>query len=248
MSRLVEQGDVFFFYRPRVGLAEAHDLQGVQRFFFVLTPEGKGLYRRIIVGRKRLPDPRGHERIWAFVAEVADQPEELRDELRSQAYETRTRGVRVVPPARPVGEGRYGIAEHDGHTHLAYLLELPRKAGPAQDAFRIRPEASCLVAVRNPLVDVPSGAGMRPEQRAKYPPELQERFGDRRFISVGDPRLLDYEGAEIVLIGAAENVREELGIDLEPRTERVENADIFQKLRTGPEELPTEALEHGRLR
>jgi hypothetical protein len=45
----------------------------LQRLLLVLKPDGARRYRRIIVGRKRLPDPASHEREWAFVAEVADQ-------------------------------------------------------------------------------------------------------------------------------------------------------------------------------
>jgi hypothetical protein len=248
MSRTVEQGDVFFFYRPRVGTGEVDELSDVQRFFFVLMPDGTQRYRRIVVGRKRLPDPREHERIWAFVAEVGDNPEALQGELRPETYQTRTRGVRVQPEARPVGEGRYAIVEHDGHTHFAYVLELPREPGAAQEAFRIRPEASYIVAVRNPEAEAPPNAGLRPDQRPDYPPEVRERFGGRRFIALDDPGLLDYEGTELVLIGAAEDVEAELGVELEPRDVELEAADIFRRLRIRPGELPTEPIEEGQLR
>ena len=245
VSRIVEQGDIFFFYQPRVGVDEVDELADVQRFFVVLMPEGAQRYRRIVVRRKRLPDPGEHERIWAFVAEVGDNPEELHDELRRKAYETLTRGVRVQPEARPAGEGRYAIVEHNGHTHLAHVLELPRQPGPAHEAFRIRPEASYIVAVRNPEAEAPPNAGLRPDQRPAYPPELQERFGDRRFIGLDDPSLLDYEGTELVLIGAAEDVESELGVELDPRDVELETADIFRRLRIRPGELPFEPIEQG---
>jgi hypothetical protein len=247
MSRIIEQGDIFFFYRPRLGVDAVDELTDVQRFFFILRPDGSSRFRRIIVGRKRLPDPAAHERTWAFVAEVAEQPEELHKELESTTYETRTRGIRVQPEARPAGEGRYAIADHSGHTHLAYVLELPNKPGPAQEAFRIRPEASYVVAVRNPLDEGPPGVGLRPAQRAQYPPELQERFGGRRFAPLDDPRFLDYEGAELVLNGAAEDVEAELGIKLDAERAALEDADLFRQLRLKPGELPTEPLEDGRL-
>jgi hypothetical protein len=247
-ARIVEQGDVFFFYRPRVGADEVDDLSDVQRFFFVLMPDGSQRYRRVIVGRKRLPEPREHERVWAFVAEVGSQPEELQKELLRQAYETRTRGLRVQAEARPAGEGRYAIVEHNGHSHLAYVLELPREPGPAQEAFRIRPEASYIVAVRNPEAEAPPNTGLRPHQRPVYPPELRERFGERRFIPLDDPALLDYEGTELVLIGAAEDVESELGIELDPKDVALETADIFRRLRIRPGELPTVPIERGELR
>jgi hypothetical protein len=248
MGRIIEQGDIFFFYRPRVDATEVDELEDVARFFLILRPDGKARYRRLVVGRKRLPDPREHEREWAFVDEVVERPDELREELGQHAYETKTRGPRIEPEARPVGEGRYAIVEHGDHTHLTYVLELPREPGRAQDAFRIRPEASYVIAVRNPEVAAPPGVGLRPGRRANYPPDLMERFGHRRFASLGDPRFLDVRGAELVLIGAAEDVEEELGIRLEPEDERVETADVFRKLRLPREDRLIEPLTRGDLR
>jgi hypothetical protein len=233
VSRILEQGDIFFFYRPRVRVDHVDQLSDVRNFSFLLKPDDRSLYRRVIVGRKRLPEPREHERNWAFVVEVTESPEELREDIELDA--------------RPVGEGRYAIVEHNDHTHLTYVLELPREPGRAQDVFRIRPEGSYIVAVRNPRADAPSPAGLRPGQRAQYPPELMEYFGNRRFIAVVDPRLLDYEGAEMVLIGAAEDVRAELGIELDPEEERVEDADLLRTLQLQPGDLPTEPLQDGPL-
>lgn len=105
VSRILERGDIFFFYRPRVNAARAYDFEDVQRFFFVLRPDGKRLFREIIVGRKRLPDPDSHEREWAFVAEVSPRASELEDELEADVYDTKTRGLRVEPEARPRGRG-----------------------------------------------------------------------------------------------------------------------------------------------
>jgi hypothetical protein len=83
---------------------------------------------------------------------------------------------------------------------------------------------------------------MNPRQRADYPPELLERFRGRRFIAIETPELLDYEGAELVLIGASEDVSGELGIDLDAEEESVENADIWRKLRLRPDRVPVDPL------
>jgi hypothetical protein len=213
-----------------------------------MKPDGTSRFRRIIVGPKRLPDPERHERFWAFVAEVAESPDELRDDIERTAYETRTRGVRIQSEARPAGEGRYALVDHERHTHLAYVLELPPEPGAAQNLFGIEREASYVIAVRNPEAPAPSGAGLDPQQRARYPEDLKERFRGRRFAAVEVPELLDHEGAEIVLIGASEDVRGELGIELDIEDERVTEADIFDELRLAPGELPTEPLERGELR
>jgi hypothetical protein len=247
MSTLVERGDVFFFYRPRVEASEVDDLEDVQRFFLILKPDGRRLYRVIVVGPKRLPEPSRHERTWAFVAETATRPAVVRDELEQKTYPTKTRGTRVEQEARPAGEGRYAIVDHDGHTHLAYALELPTEPGPAQRAFHITKEASYIIAVRNPDAPAPPGAGLRPDRRAAYPEELLERFRGRRFIPVDTPALLDYEGAVVVLIGASEDPGDELGIELDAEEERLADADIFRELRLRPGELPVDPLERGEL-
>jgi hypothetical protein len=192
VSEVREQGDVLFFYRPRLQAQEVDDLSDIQRFFVILRPDDPPRYRRLIVGRKRLGDPGSHEREWAFVVQVTDDPNQLREALEED------------PPARPAGEGRYAIAEHGGHTHLVYVLERPREPGEVQRALNIRPQASYIVAVRNPDAPAPPGAGLPEHRRAVYPPELRERFGTRRFIPADPPELLDHPGTELVLIGAAE--------------------------------------------
>jgi hypothetical protein len=214
----------------------------------ILKPDRKRKYRRVIVGRKRLPEPDRHEREWAFIDEVVDDPEKLEEEFERRAYRTKTRGIRVEPGARPVGEARYAIVDHEGHTHLAYVLELPREPGPAQATFGIRPEASFVMAIRNPEAEAPPGMGLLPHARAQYPTELMERFRGRRFAPVDDPRFLDHPGAEIVLIGAGEDVEGELGLELNPKHLELDTAAVFRTLRLRPDELPVDPLERGQLR
>ncbi|HEV7884247.1 MAG TPA: hypothetical protein VGO81_11810 [Solirubrobacteraceae bacterium] len=248
MTEVLERGDIFWFYRPRVGVDDVHDLADVQRFFFILGPDGASRYRRLVVGRKRMPDPASHEREWAFVAEVTEDPEELRDDIEPVRYETKTRGERVVGPARPAGEGRYVIAAHDDHTHFATALELPPAPGPVQRRFGIAEQASYIVAVRNPDVDVPRGQGLPPERRADFPAELCERFRGRRFAALTPPSFLDYPGAEIVLIGTSTEAERELGVELDAEQERLEEADVFAKLGLRPDDVPVEPLARGEWR
>ncbi|MFL5963261.1 MAG: hypothetical protein ACJ757_10265 [Gaiellaceae bacterium] len=233
MSRILERGNLFFFffYRPRVETDRVDDLGDVQRFFLVLEPDGARRFRRLVVGRKRLPDPSERERTWAFVAEVAKRPEELQDELERKVYETKTRGTRVQPEARPAGEARYAIVDHEGHTHIAYALELPRRRGEVQKALRIEREGSFIAAVRNPDAPAPRGTGLPSRERAEFPKRLAETFRGRRFAPLNPPDFLDYEGAEIVLIGAAEDAGRELGIDFDTQRERLDTADLVRDLR-----------------
>jgi hypothetical protein len=223
MSHVLERGGILFFYRPRVDVEEADALEDVQRFFIVLRPAETRRFRCIVIGRKRLPDPEAHERVWGLVVEVADDSDELGEELERKTYETKTRGTRKLPEARPAGEGRYSIVGHDGHTHLAYTLEVPPEPGEVQRAFLIEHEASYIVALKNPQAE--------PRTGGEFPDDVNRRFGGRRFISVEPPSLLDHEGIELVLFGAARHAEAELGIDLDASVERVETADILQDLR-----------------
>jgi hypothetical protein len=80
-------------------------LKDVERFYILLKPWRRQLYRLIILGRKRLPDPEQHDRFWAFVWRVFRDREELNEELGEKGYATKTRGIRKVAPARPAAEG-----------------------------------------------------------------------------------------------------------------------------------------------
>jgi hypothetical protein len=243
MSPILERGDLFFFYRPRVAADRVADLRDVQRFFLVLEPDGTELFRRLVVGQKRLPDPSSHERTWAFVAEVAARPEELRGAFERRVYDTKTGGTRVQPEARAAGEARYAIVQHDGHTHLAYALELPRRRGEVQKALGIEREASFIAAVRNPDSPAARGTGLPTRERADFPNQLLELFRGRRFAPLSPPDFLNFEGAEIVLIGAVEDAERELGIDFDTRRERLEASDLVRNLRLRlGEDVPAEPV------
>ena len=248
MPNILETGHVYFFYRPRVEKDRAESLEDVERFYLVLHPRDKQVWRLLIVGRKRLPEVKdGKERVWGFVAKVGHKPEEVEDELDRHSYGTKTRGERVQPEARPAGEGVYSLVAHDKHTHLTYRLEFPRQPGKVQEELRIEPEASYIVTVRNPETPAPPTAGLQPEQRATFPEELKKKFRGRRFISV-EPDFLDYEGAELVLVGAAAKPEEELGIELKPEEESETQAAIFRDLGLEREQHPLEPLFKGEWR
>lgn len=248
MSKILERGDLYFFYRPRLEAATPAGLDDVARFYFVLKPRGRRIYRLLVVGEKRLPSVTrdGNRRSWAFVWRVGREPREIEDELDPDRYVTRTRGERIVPPARPAGEAVYAIVRHDDHTHLAYALELPREPGEVQRVLNIEPEASHVVAVRNPEVPAPPGVGLQADRPAAYPPDLLARFRGRRFAALDPPAFLDHENAEIVLIGAARDVRQELGIELDPEVEDERDADIFRDLRLERTRHPVGPLFEGR--
>jgi hypothetical protein len=246
-GQILEHGNIYFFYRPRVDHRTVESLEDVQRLYMILSPRG-GPYRLVVIPRKRLPsvDRDGGRTAWAFVESVAARAEDVEDALDPETYRTQTRGERQRPAARPAGEGVYAIVRHGDHTHLAYALELPPKPGPVQRALNILEEASYIVSVKNP--DAPSGpgTGLDEAHRATFPERLRERFQGRRFASADPPGFLDHEGAEIILIGAAPDVSSELGIDLDPERETVATAEIFGDLKLEKSLHPVTPLLRGR--
>ncbi len=131
------------------------------------------------------------------------------------------------------------------HTHLAYVLELPTEGRDVQRALNIREEGSYVISVKNPEAPSPRGAGLEEREEAKFPKRLQERFRDRRFVSVAPPEFMNHEGAELLLIGAAGDVSEELGIALDAESESADSAEVFTDLRLDREQHPTAPLLKG---
>jgi hypothetical protein len=213
----------------------------------VLSPERKKIYRMIIVGRKTMPDiHNGGGPNWGFVDMVTKNPAEIEKELQETHYETKTRGERELPAARPAGEGVYAIVRHGGHTHLVYSLELPRDPDKVQRDLRIEKEGSYIISVKNPEKGAPPGTGLRRGEKAAFPGKLQEVFRGRRFADCDPPDFLDYEGAELILIGAKEDPRKELGVKLETEKETERSADIFTDLKMKRSEHPVAPLFEGK--
>ena len=74
-----------------------------------------------------------------------------------------------------------------------------------------------------------------------------EKFGDRRWINVEDPHLLDYENTQLLLIGARKkDVEEELGIDIDEQKETERSADLFKELKIKKEQVPLKPLLKGK--
>jgi hypothetical protein len=241
---LIEQGDIYFLYRPRVEADEVRGLDDVQRLYLLLRPQGLRKYRLLIVGRKRLPDPGRHDRFWAFVYKVFKSRADLREELGQSRYRTRTRGARDEPAARPAAEGVYALVLHGDHTHLTYALELPERPGLADHALNIPRQASYVIAVKNPEAESPPGAGLDPEHEARFPRALREQFKGRQFIAVETARFLDYPGAELMLIGASGDPHKELGLEFHPDHETEHTADVLKDLRL-PREIVRKPLFEG---
>lgn len=235
-TETLEHGEIYFFYRPKLGVDEVRGRPDVQRLYMVLAAKRpRRIYRLFVVGRKKLPEVtpgRQHpeRRNWALNVLTSTKVEDLRRELASFEYATKTRGTRVAPAAEPVGQGRYQLLRHGDHTELAYALRLPRVPGPAQEEFAIEDEASYVVAIKNPDVSTPGAPS--PSRPPEYPKRLREKFGSRRWIPVDDPALLDYENTQLLLLGAhTTDVEEELGVRLDVGDEKRTAEQVCRELR-----------------
>jgi hypothetical protein len=239
-GEVLEQGDVFFLYRVKVDTEHAAGLDDVQGLYLVLEPEGDGPFRRVEVGRKALPPPgwAGRRHGWAFVAEVTDRGEELGEAVPAEAYETKTRGRRVQPEDRPLAEGRYALVRRGDDVHLEYALDRPREPGPPQEETGVLPERAFVLSVKDPTNQTRGQRAPTSGRSEPLPPELQERFGGRRFVAADPPAFLDHEGVELLLMPAGEA---EDGVDVEPDGE----VDLFDDLGVDADAVPTEPLERG---
>jgi hypothetical protein len=111
----------------------------------------------------------------------------------------------------------------------AYLLELPQEVGPTQKEFEIRKEASYIISVKNPKINVPGFAAFSSARKPEYPSRLMEIFGDRRWIDIENSELLDYENTQLLLIGARKkDVEEVLGINIDEEKE-TQKVQIYLK-------------------
>ena len=254
-SEIIEQGDIFFFYRPKVDTEEVERIKDVQRFYMITSPEkrNKNIYRLFLIGQKQLPEivegrSTSKERNWALNVLTTSNSEDIRRELLPAEYITETRGKRRIAAAVPVGEGKYCIVKHDNHTELAYILELPKIPGSTQREFEIKKEASYIISVKNPDITVPGYAAFSTEdKKPKYPKHIMEEFGDRRWIDVEDPELLNYENTQVLLIGARKkDVEEELGIEINEQRETDKSADMFKELKIRKEQVPLKPLLEGK--
>jgi hypothetical protein len=225
-SQIVEQGDIFFFYRPKVGTEEVTSTEDVQRFYMVTSPEER-------------------DSNWALNTLTTNNAEDIRRELLAAEYETETKGKRRMAAAAPAGEGKYSIVKHDNHTELAYVLELPEMPGPTQKEFEIKKEASYIVSVKNPDIQTPGFKAFE-KRKPDYPANIKQKFGDKRWINVEDPELLNYENTQLLMIGARrKDIEEELGIDLNEEKETENTADLFKGLKVKIEQVPLRPLLKG---
>ena len=243
---VLEKGDIVFFYRPKKGIRHPKTPDELERAYFMLLPEDQrahknrlfnvahGVFPEVQPG-KALPE----ERDWAYVQEVATDPREALDALeKNLAAQPEHAGERVRPWARAAGQGRYVIASHDNHTHLAYKLSEPVHRGEVQRELQIKPEASYVLSVKDPYT--PSEIEL--EDKPNYPESLRKKFDGHGWIAVERTDFLDYQWTQVLLIGAGTNVEKELGIKLRTDVEGKAEKQIQNVLRSDEQQAKKQGV------
>jgi len=271
---ILEKGLIYFFYRPKVGIKEAHGPEDVQKMYFLLWPGAPSILddeqqmkqtkgemgtdqpeRLMMIAKKELPNIQEHGRYWGYVETVSYRVEDIDKKLGPTTYTTKTRGERHVEGARPVGEGVYALVMHHGRTHLAFVLELPEHLSQIQKAFHIEKEGSFVIQVKNPEAE---GIDFLGSKRALYSPELMKSFvsektGKPLKFTNALPQHLNYSGSEFIIIGASNDLKEELG-ETGEYIENLEKIDswkitsdkLWRELKLKKAEHPTEPLIQGK--
>jgi hypothetical protein len=227
-KEVLEQGEIYFFYRSKVKAKEDKEhqpqtLADIHRFYILLHPENKPLYRLCILGRKHMPDIQAHEKFWITVEKVTKNRNELKDYLQAETYQTKTRGERLLPQAMPCGEGSYAITQSDKQTYLTYRLVRPKQKGEIQEQFNVPEQAIYVLSVKNQAIAGSKG------RRADFPKYLQDKLGSLRFVPLETSDFLDYPNAELLLIGANMSAPAEVMEEGKSESKRIDSTKILKQ-------------------
>jgi hypothetical protein len=207
---ILEQGAVSFLAEPRPGVPDARDARDLSRFFVVLAPADGRPLRRLVVARRRLPDAARGQRFYAHVDRLAPAAARLTADLRIPGE--RGRGALS---ARVLAVGRYALARHRDHVHLAWALARVCGRGPLAARTGIGAGASWILCA--------FARSLPPTRRPASPEPLVP----------ATPERLDVIGAEIAILAGSRPADARLGLPA-PRPDRVGEALLGALLRRGP--------------
>jgi hypothetical protein len=196
---------VSFVAIPRGG-ADPRGPDDLSRFFVVLAPAGDRPLRRLSVRRRALPDGSRSQRFLAHVDRISAGPAGLTEDVRSAP------GLRL----RILAVGRYALARHSDHVHLAYALARACGRGALASALGVTPGASFVLSIAGrtaPPTSAPRAAG------APLAPATPDR--------------LDVIGAEVALFAGDRHDDHRPGHPV-GRHDRVGEALVGALLRRGP--------------
>src|SRR3989344_7443315 len=163
---LLEQGDIYFFFKPKKDVTKMNAVKDISRFYFVLQPQ-IGRSRFIVMGGKQMPTlSDGGKKSWGFVQKIG-----------GRGFYSTKEGHVNKSSARPAGEGIYALVSHDDHAHLAYSLELPARLGQVQKELHIYREGNYIFIVRPP-------EGIRKVFEPVHPGNLEQEGANIMLIGV----------------------------------------------------------------
>lgn len=178
---LLEKGIIYFFFRPRVNVEDPQSMNDVSRSFIVMRPTSRGAKiekdvigddencRLLMVPRKKFPTS-GREREMGFVEKAKVSLKTLRETfVAGEKHQTKTRGERTTPEAKPYAEGVYAITKTARSSHLAYILTVPSEPGDLQHDFGLHKRGSFVFQAKNPRFPGP------PQARLPKGPEYPNR-------------------------------------------------------------------------
>ncbi|KAM0753114.1 hypothetical protein T439DRAFT_354558 [Meredithblackwellia eburnea MCA 4105] len=237
---ILEVGEIYFIYRPRVELDEVRSIEDVARLHILLVPkplhphDGSVPHRLLLIGRKYLPKTKASGRpdvMYGQVLEAGDSLDQLKTRLGPREYETKTMGNRTIGPARIVGKGHYVLNSSKNNpspegskdmsavykTYLAYTLQVPH-----ENELNIQHEGAFHLQVKNPGApsNNPAVRNQPKQKQAQYPPNLKKLFVTK-FIPANPPSVLDFPGAELLFVPSKHSLEED-----------VENKLLKEELRT----------------
>ncbi|KIJ54371.1 hypothetical protein M422DRAFT_775501 [Sphaerobolus stellatus SS14] len=232
--------------------------------------EPNEFFRYIVMGKKHFPKTESkHEVFWASVVDVGEDVTKLDEGLSEQVYQTKTRGERHKGAARVAGRGVYAIVTPTNmtlplsrlnRTYLTYILTHPAEPTSLQASLGIESQSSFLIQVKNPEQSSRPGVGLRSDKRAKYSEEAKEEaFGGvggkgveaKKFSAANPVTLMDYQGAELLIIGDKKNVDDILGEEGSNKemeraaiedTESLDAAHVMKELVLDAKKFPPDAL------
>ena len=226
-SSILEKGIIYFFFRGRVNVEEPSAVDDIARSYIVLRPlphgaklgDGpigdSGNNRLLALPKKVLPvSPK--DRFMVFVEKSSASMEEIKNDLASSDYMTKTAGSRHTPAAAPIGEGVYAITTTGRESHIAYILTIPSELSEVQQDVGLKERGSFMTSVKNPQYPGPANTNL--PKGPEYPPEYAFAIGfsrcrtDKALLRIVEefrslrwtplqPKLLNYVNTQMLIIG-----------------------------------------------
>jgi hypothetical protein len=216
---ILEEGDIYFFYKPKRTVDHPQGFKDVARFFFVIQESGGQPARYVVMGNKKMPELEDGERTsWGFIQMVGGRGFETTSKMQTPS---------VKGTSRPAGEGIYAIVSHRTHSHLMYTLELPRQVGDVQKSFNIKREANYIMMQR--------------------PAHIGPRYMDlpfSNFLPVRDSDHLNQNGTQLLLIGVGPDIGR-IGISADREKESIDTSDLINRLKLDVKRHPIAPLISG---